>query len=199
MGKLTTFKISTLALIGIVFQSALLTKIPPYMKLFLQVSVNILASFNLIYLNQVFLGQVYIVVHIGGLAVLFLFALKMAEGRISGVQVPNRQLVYNKLDQNEDRKYLAIFFLLFLSLAVYIIYSWGYNSNSKLSYNAPISMLPMVKILTPFGNEFPIEIIYYTGIQVMGHILYLAYPVLIVIISILLWVVLIGILRISKT
>ena len=118
-------------------------------------------------LDFYFLGLSYIIVYVGAISILFLFVIMITD---TG-KTP-------KFIKKESVRRWPWTLLLIIPLLY---------SSFKLEHN----------IMEYFIPSYNTEFITLTDVQSLGYILYLAYPIIIVLIGILLWCVLIGILRIS--
>ena len=96
-------------------------------------------------------------------------------------KTPNSPLI----NKNKESNIYAITILLLLTIP--LIYS--YISTINLDNNNYIKEY--------FVPSYNTEFLTITDIQSLGYVIYLAYPIIIVLLGILLWCVLIGILRIS--
>lgn len=131
-------------------------------------------------LDFYFLGLTYIIVYVGAISILFLFVIMITD---TG-KTPNSPLISK--NKKESNIYAIAILLLFLSpLLVYFV------------QNSIITMERNDYIMEYFIPSYNTEFLTITDIQSLGYILYLAYPIIIVLIGVLLWCVLIGILRIS--
>lgn len=127
-------------------------------------------------LDFYFLGLTYIIVYVGAISILFLFVIMITD---TG-KTPSNPLI-----KNTNNKELNRILILLLILTPFLIH-FADNTADSASY-----------IKEYFVPSYNAEFISITDIQSLGYILYLVYPIIIVLIGILLWCVLIGILRIS--
>ena len=128
-------------------------------------------------LDFYFLGLTYIIVYVGAISILFLFVIMITD---TG-KTPNSPLI----NKNKESNIYAITILLLFTIP--LIYNYFINLN--LDNNDYI----MEYFIPSYNTEF----LTFTDIQSLGYMIYLAYPIIIILQGILLWCVLIGILRIS--
>lgn len=144
--------------------------------------IQVFIKSGLIYkiLDFKFLGLTYIIVYVGAISILFLFVIKMTEAGRS----PN-------LVKREEP------------------YGWKLGpQKGPLAKIWPLSptedMGPKIEhvgdsIYSFFTPSYTSDFVSITDIEALGFILYLSFPLITILIAILLWCVLIGILRISKS
>jgi hypothetical protein len=94
----------------------------------------------------------------------------------------------NKKDINNKNIYIYLFLFLLSFILINLL-------NIE---NSPISIIYLSPFYTYFYNNWFIDYYYFTDINSIGYSLYLGYPILVLIISIILFIVLILILKISK-
>lgn len=138
----------------------------PIYKILFLILIFFFGSSLFLILDFYFLGLTYFIVYIGAITILFLFIIMMI------------QLTNHKTNTN-----ISILMILPLLLFAPLIF---YFRNS----------LELIDIYNFFINDWFISFISYTDIELMGYLIYLSYPLTLLIISYLLWLILIGILSI---
>lgn len=146
-------------------------------RLALQICTFIKIGIDYKILDFYFLGLTYIIVYVGAISILFLFVIMITD---TG-KTPNSPI----MNKNKESNIYGITILLLLTIP--LIYS--YISTINLDNNDYIKEY--------FVPSYNTEFFTITDIQSLGYVIYLAYPIIIVLLGILLWCVLIGILRIS--
>ena len=134
-------------------------------------------------LDFYFLGLTYIIVYVGAISILFLFVIMITD---TG-KTPNSPLLTNKVSNIYGTALSVLFLLLLFSPFTFYFseaVSLGLESNNS-------------NIQEYYVPSYNSEFLTITDIESLGYILYLGYPIIIVLIGVLLWCVLIGILRIS--
>lgn len=117
-----------------------------------------------------FLGLTYIIVYVGAIAILFLFVVKITDaGKTPSLNTKNT---------SKWNIQSSLTFLLFKIIGS----QFGHSLDFIMEYFVP-----------SYNKEFTSI----SDIESFGYMLYLAYPLIIILLGILLWCVLIGILRIS--
>lgn len=162
-----------------IFISALVlvTLWDPIQKLIALISLFIFSSFIFILLNFFFLGLTYLIVYIGAIAILFLFVIMM---------VPLDNWATQKLDLDDSHKWVhyLYYFLIFL-LA------------SALAYSFRLVYLENMMIFTYFNVNWSDAVHSFTDIHILAELLYIKWPLIIILISYILWLILIGVLWIT--
>lgn len=215
---LIQYLFSFICITGLFSAFLMILTIQPIIRLALIIKIFVKSAFILIILDYYFLGLTFIIVYVGAIAILFLFVIKMAEvhkERLNKKEIKidyfisNNNILFNKnlvlrlplnleslnnktlnnktLNNNNLINYLIslIFILTIFTLVLYL----NYNSSN---YNSTLD------IWNFFTISYSSEFISFTDIQSLGFILFLGYPIIIVYLGMILWIVLIGILRISK-
>jgi NADH-ubiquinone oxidoreductase chain 6 len=163
-----------------IFISALVlvTQWDPIKKLLALISLFIFSSFIFILLNFFFLGLTYLIVYIGAIAILFLFVIMM---------VPLDNWATDKLHHSHSHNsahslgtYFAIFFLA-----------------SALAYSFRLNTMGFDLIFAYFNINWSDAVQSYSDIHVLAELLYIKWPLIIVLISYILWLILIGVLWIT--
>lgn len=132
-------------------------------------------------LNFYFLGLTYIIVYVGAISILFLFVIMITD---TG-KTPNSPILIQ--NNKESNIYGIATLLLFFIVVFSYYYTW-----------VPVfTMEENNYIKQIFVPSYDIEFLDITDLESLGFTLYLAYPIIVVLIGVLLWCVLIGILRIS--
>lgn len=119
-----------------------------------------------------FLGLTYIIVYVGAISILFIFVVKMTGNNRSPLNIKSKGV---RLD-----------LILFITLAMAYLSTVSVDNNeAQYIYNY-------------FITDYETDFVSFTDIESFGYILYLGYPLIILLIGILLWCILIGILKISQ-
>ncbi len=173
--------------ISIISLQVLISSIDYITRLALLITVFIKSGQLYKILDKKFLGLTYIIVYVGAISILFLFVVKKTE---SG-RAPNIEIVPIKKGSKAVGKKKAGFRLdIFKGIILKsIILSNILKSDMNVLNESKIKQYYMVDYVTDYMTI--------TDIEALGYIIYLAYPIITVLIGILLWCVLIGILRIS--
>jgi NADH:ubiquinone oxidoreductase subunit 6 (subunit J) len=172
--------IKILYLLFITFSSfsafMILTSLNQITRLGFIIKVFIFNALIFILLDQYFLGLTYIIVYVGAIAVLFLFVIMMISQDFTPVN--------NKTNTSffEDKALYFIFFIIFLFLSIFL------SSDNTIDFS---------NIYNYFYINYFSEFISFTDVQSLAYFLFLAYPCVIILIGIILWIILIGILKIS--
>lgn len=143
-------------------------------RLALLISTFIKIGLDYKILDFYFLGLTYIIVYVGAISILFLFVIMITD---TG-KTPNSPL----MNKNKESNIYAITILLLFTFP--LIYNYFNLDNNDY-------------IMEYFIPSYNTEFFTFTDIQSLGYMIYLAYPIIIILQGILLWCVLIGILRIS--
>lgn len=128
-------------------------------------------------LDFYFLGLTYIIVYVGAISILFLFVIMITD---TG-KTPNSPLI-NKNKESAVGPTITILLLFTIPLIQAV---------------GPLNLDNNDYIMEYFIPSYNTEFLTLTDIQSLGYMIYLAYPIIIILQGILLWCVLIGILRIS--
>ena len=193
-----------------IFISALVlvTQWDPIQKLIALISLFIFSSFIFIILNFFFLGLTYLIVYIGAIAILFLFVIMMvpldnwATEKLdysgstltpsdplggSVLNAGSTPSIFNAgsrgADSNKWVNYLYYFLIFLLA--------------SALAYSFRLVYLENDMIFTYFNVNWSDAVQSYTDIHVLAELLYIKWPLIIVLISYILWLILIGVLWIT--
>lgn len=118
-----------------------------------------------------FLGLTYIIVYVGAIAILFLFVIKITDSGKTPTFSTRNTYLWN----------------IIWSFSLLLIVISGEFFSNFTDDHIKVSYVP----------SYEIEYFSITDIQSLGYMLYLGYPIIIILQGILLWCVLIGILRIS--
>lgn len=145
-------------------------------RLALLITIFIFSAFQFLILDYYFLGLTYIIVYVGAIAILFLFVIMLIQ--------------LNDFSSKSQSSYffpflLSIFFLSIFFLALL----------ASLSIHLSTGSVPTFSFFHP---SWSIDLFTLTDIQSLGFSIFLAYPLTLIILGILLWVVLIGILCICS-
>ena len=153
------------------FQSFLiLMNISPMNKILILIFIYLFSSFILLILDNYFLGLTYIIVYIGAIAILFLFVIMMM----------NLQDNLNlNLNRNRNRKLLLLLILLLLLLTTTLTLDKNILEYQNINWYYNYIKLYDINIIT---------------LLFMNH-----YNIILILIGLLLWIILIGILNISKS
>lgn len=166
----------------------------PIVKTFYLILTFTLSSFIMIFLCFNFLGLTYIIVYVGAIMILFLFVIMMVGVSSPGMGLKDIKLIYIKNNVykfvNSSQKsfninvllsfisYVSYFVLIMFSLFIFL-----YNHFTPFY----ISFYPIwVNMFYPF-----------TDLQTLGYFLYLCYPICLLLIGIILFIVMIGVIKIT--
>lgn len=187
-----------------IFISALVlvTQWDPIQKLIALISLFIFSSFIFIILNFFFLGLTYLIVYIGAIAILFLFVIMMVPLDNWATEGPHLDKVGLKLDYSGSTLTPSI--LNAGSRGVdsnkwvnYLYYFLIFLLASALAYSFRLVYLENDMIFTYFNVNWSDAVQSYTDIHVLAELLYIKWPLIIVLISYILWLILIGVLWIT--
>ena len=170
----------------------LITSIDYKTRLALLILVFILTG--LIYKIQDFrfLGLTYIIVYVGAISILFLFVIMKTEAGRSPNLIINPQI--KGLHKITYQRKTGIRYDLILSISLFILILSFYNLLSSPHSSSYSSLF----IFNFFNTHYVSSFISFSDIESFGYILYLGYPVIIILLGVLLWCIQIGILRISQ-
>lgn len=147
-----------------------LSALNPIHRMVWLIIVFVLGSFLFLFLDFIFLGLTYIIVYVGAIAILFLFVIMM-------IQIHNpittRSIVFT------DLQIPVLFIIIISTISIYLT-----SSNSFVIYHYP-------SWFTIYKNM--------TDIETLGYMIYVAYPSALIFLSILLWSVLIGVIKITMS
>jgi NADH:ubiquinone oxidoreductase subunit 6 (subunit J) len=160
-------------------------------RLALLISVFVLSGILYMLIDFKFLGLTYMIVYVGAISILFLFVIMMTEsGRTPNLAVqPLSKGTITLFRESGLRLDLS---LLVGGLIISLIY--GQPILSDYVNNFVSSEMDIMYFFTP---DYTTTIVTMTDIETLGMVLYLNYPFIIIVLGILLWVTLIGILKIS--
>lgn len=174
-----------------IFISALVlvTKWDPIQKLIALISLFVFSSFIFILLNFFFLGLTYLIVYIGAIAILFLFVIMMVPLDNWAHKGPHLDKYGRKIDSsyqsfNSNLTSYFYYFLIFL-LA------------SALAYSFRLVYLENIMIFSYFNVNWSDAVQSFSDIHVLAELLYIKWPLIIVLLSYILWLILIGVLWIT--
>lgn len=166
-----------LSCLGIFISSiVLITHWDPIRKLISLISLFLFSTFIFLLTNFFFLGLTYLIVYVGAIAILFLFVIMMVP---LDNWLPSKKHI-DWVNKNKYFYYILIFFLAIL-----------------LAYSFKLIAIENNMILSYYDLEWANIIHYHTDIQVFGELLYIKWPLITVLISILLWLILIAVLWIT--
>lgn len=168
----------------------LITSIDYKTRLALLIFVFILTG--LIYKIQdfKFLGLTYIIVYVGAISILFLFVIMKTEAGRSPNLIVNPQI--KGIHKITFQRKTGIRYDLIISISLFFLILYFYNLLSSSHYSSSLF------IFNFFNPNYVSSFISLSDIESFGYILYLGYPVIIILLGILLWCIQIGILRISQ-
>jgi NADH-ubiquinone oxidoreductase chain 6 len=212
---LTQFLYSFICISGLFSAFLMILTTQPIIRLALIIKIFVKSAFILVMLDYYFLGLTFIIVYVGAIAILFLFVIMMSEVNKDknnskeikiNYSLSNNNILLNKnvilrlplnlVNHNitfiENKIKLKNSNYLTQILAILLLILFIINVNS---FDNSISS---IDIWNYFNINYSSEFISFTDIQSLGFLLFLGFPVIIVYLGIILWVVLIGILRISK-
>lgn len=151
------------------FSLLILNSINPIIRLTFLISVFLSAASLFLFFDFYFLGLTYIIVYVGAIAILFLFIIMMSDS-------PSYFTSYSfPFSHSFFLSGLFLFFGLFF-------------------YTAPFFSSDFFQFFLSLPS---IDFLSFTDIQLFGHLLYLTFPLSILFLGLLLFITLIGILRIS--
>lgn len=213
--------------IGLISTLLILSSLNPISRLILQIMVFLMSSFQFLILDYYFLGLTYIIVYVGAIAILFLFVIMLIQTHyvpsqttsniritsindISGIKNQgeftwNDLLILDHITPVKEHKIIEspIFSIKNTQLV-------SKNNNQGLQIILGLVLIFGINILFTADNLSTGPMIYtyfypswstllysLTDIQSLGYTLFLGYPIAIVILGLILWMVLIGILCIS--
>lgn len=154
----------------------LFTHWDPIKKLLSLIALFLFSSFIFLIFNFFFLGLTYLIVYIGAIAILFLFVIMM-------VPLDNWLPNQKQIDWSNKFKFLYYFTIFLLaSILAYAYKSVSFENNMIYQYYA-VSWSDASYTLT--------------DIQVLAQLLYIKWPIIIVLISYILWLILIGVLWVT--
>ena len=161
-----------------VFISAILlvTHWDPIRKLLALISLFLFSTFLFLILNFFFLGLTYLIVYIGAIAILFLFVIMM-------VPLDNWLPSKKDIDWINNFKFFYYFIIFLLAAA--------------LAYSYKIFAIDNLFIFSYYNLNWGDAINSISDIQVLAHLLYIKWPIIIVLVSFILWLILIGVLWIT--
>ncbi len=137
-------------------------------RLALLILTFLLSAFQFLIFDYYFLGLTYIIVYVGAIAILFLFVIML-------IQTDQNSII------SFSNNYSFIIFS-FFSLLLFF-FSFFLDHSSIYSFFLP---------------SWSFDLFTLTDIQSLGFSIFLAYPLTLIILGILLWIVLIGILCICS-
>lgn len=154
----------------------LVTHWDPIRKLLSLISLFLFSTFLFLILNFFFLGLTYLIVYIGAIAILFLFVIMM---------VPLDNWLPNKkqIDWVNNYKFFYYFTIFFLA--------------SILAYSYKIFSFDNSMIYNYYSVNWTDAVQTSTDIQILAELLYIKWPLIIVLVSYILWLILIGVLWIT--
>jgi NADH:ubiquinone oxidoreductase subunit 6 (subunit J) len=130
----------------------------------------------MIQLEFYFLGLTYLIVYIGAICILFLFVIMMLETH------PFKYSSYFTLDD----LIVSLLLLVLVFSLMYLVYP--YFNLTNLSVNLYHFYLP----------NWSLDFITFTDLSSIGLALYIAFPLILIILSLIFWVVLIGVLSLHS-
>lgn len=154
----------------------LVTHWDPIRKLLSLISLFLFTTFLFLILNFFFLGLTYLIVYIGAIAILFLFVIMMVP---LDNWLPNKKQI-DWVNKNKFLYYITIFILA-----------------SILAYSYKIISFDNQMIYLYYTINWTDAVSTSTDIQVLAELLYIQWPLIIVLVSYILWLILIGVLWIT--
>jgi NADH-ubiquinone oxidoreductase chain 6 len=154
----------------------LVTHWDPIKKLISLIALFLFSTFIFLIFNFFFLGLTYLIVYIGAIAILFLFVIMM-------IPLDNWLPSQSQIDWSNKFKY--VYYLTIFILASILAYAYKYISieNNMIYLSYAVSWTDAVYTTT--------------DIEVLAHLLYIKWPIIIVLISYILWLILIGVLWVT--
>ncbi len=154
----------------------LITHWDPIRKLLSLISLFIFSTFIFLLINFFFLGLTYLIVYVGAIAILFLFVIMM-------VPLDNWLPSQKQIDWVNKNKFFYYFVIFLLA--------------TLLAYSFKIIAIEKDFIFSNFNIEWANLVYSSTDIEVLGHLLYIKWPYITVLLSIILWLILIAVLWIT--
>lgn len=197
----------------------------PIYKIIYLILLFFFGSSLFLILDFYFLGLTYFIVYIGAITILFLFVIMMVQLTITDNNlIDNNINIVTKSDHlninNSSFNNPLILLELLRSDNINIITNNNHFTNSiDLEFNKinpyifiyiGISLISSIFILFSLNNIIGYDFIYnyifnewsllyitFTDIELLGYLIYISYPLTLIIISYLLWLILIGILSVT--
>jgi len=154
----------------------LVTHWDPIKKLLSLISLFLFSTFLFLILNLFFLGLTYLIVYIGAIAILFLFVIMMVP---LDNWLPSKTQI-DWVNKNKFFYYISVFFLA-----------------SLLAYSFKVLSLDNSFIYNFYNLNWSDAVKTHTDIEVLAHLLYIKWPLIIILLSLILWLILIGVLWIT--
>jgi NADH-ubiquinone oxidoreductase chain 6 len=138
-------------------------------RLAIFIAVFVISSIILIFLDYAFMGLTYIIVYVGAISILILFVI---------------MLIDDTTLNSKEKDGFARTYIGFIIIKVALI-----------SFILPLSLdySDVYFYILPSGFT---DFMYFTDINILGSLLFIYYPIVIIIMTLLLWLVLIGVLAI---
>jgi NADH-ubiquinone oxidoreductase chain 6 len=156
----------------------LITSIDYKTRLALLIFVFILTGLIYKILDFKFLGLTYIIVYVGAISILFLFVIMKTEAGRSPNLIINPQIKgFHKIT---FKRKTGIRYDLILSISLFFLILSFYN---LLSSSHSSSLF----IFNFFNTNYVSSFISFSDIESFGYILYLGYPLIIILLGVLLW------------
>lgn len=154
----------------------LVTHWDPIKKLLSLIALFLFSTFLFLLFNFFFLGLTYLIVYIGAIAILFLFVIMM---------VPLDNMLPNQKQIDWNNKFKFLYYITIFILASLLAYAYKYISfeNNMIFLYYTVSWSDAVYT--------------FTDIQVLANLLFIKWPLIIVLISYILWLILIGVLWVT--
>lgn len=163
--------------LGVFISSILLvTHWDPIRKLLALISLFLFSTFLFLLLNFFFLGLTYLIVYIGAIAILFLFVIMM-------VPLDNWLPSKKHIDWVNNFKFFYYFTIFLLATILAYSYKTLNLDNSNIYFFYSLNWGDALNSLS--------------DIQVLAHLLYIKWPIIIILVSFILWLILIGVLWIT--
>jgi NADH-ubiquinone oxidoreductase chain 6 len=154
----------------------LITHWDPIRKLLSLISLFLFSTFIFLLINFFFLGLTYLIVYVGAIAILFLFVIMM-------VPLENWLPSQKQIDWVNNNKLLYY-------IAIFLLAALLASANKENSFEKDF-------IFSIFDVGWADMVYTSTDIEVLGNLLYIKWPLITVLLSIVLWLILIAVLWIT--
>lgn len=214
-----------LGTIGLISGFIVMNAKNPIIRIIFQIIIYQIGAFIFMSLNFSFQGQAYIIVYVGAIAILFQFIIMMVKissvpvETVKSLNYNNTNTVVNNYGVNSSSKYKNIyrvrrqsnryllnFIKIQLQFSLQFQFSLKFNLQGFFYFNNPSISNNEYQNLNNYVNHIDIGTYYnvnwmqefktITDLNSLGIMIYIVYPIIIILQSILLWVVQIGIISI---
>jgi len=148
----------------------------------------------MILLDFYFLGLTYIIVYVGAIMILFLFVIMMVQIQVlpTGQSEPTYMTAAIDISGNPSAWWINIIRGIILLGGVIMIGIWSPNGVTPTSWDQDSTSL-----VNYFYPAWTTEFKTMTDLETLANLLYLGYPTALILIGIALWVVMIGIIKVT--